>query len=40
MRTFVAIDITNQQVIDSIKKFQLELSINAKPVESKNFILH
>lgn len=37
MRTFVAIEITNQQVIDSIKKFQSELNINAKPVESKNF---
>ena len=37
MRTFVAIEITNQQVIDSIKKFQSELNIKAKPVESKNF---
>lgn len=37
MRTFVAIEITNLQVIDSIKKFQSELNINAKPVESKNF---
>lgn len=37
MRTFVAIEITNQQVTDSIKKFQSELNINAKPVESKNF---
>ena len=37
MRTFVAIEITNHQVIDSIKKFQSELNINAKPVESKNF---
>ena len=37
MRTFVAIEIINQQVIDSIKEFQSQLNINAKPVESKNF---
>ena len=37
MRTFVAVEITNQQVIDSVKEFQSELNINAKPVEPKNF---
>lgn len=37
MRTFVAIEITNQQIIDSVKEFQSRLNINAKPVESKNF---
>ncbi len=37
MRAFVAIEITNQQVIDSIKKFQSELDIDAKAVESENF---
>ncbi len=37
MRAFVAIEVANQQVIDSIKKFQSELNINARPVEPKNF---
>lgn len=37
MRTFVAIEITNLQLIDSIKRFQSELNINGRPVESKNF---
>jgi len=37
MRTFVAIEITNDNIINSIKKFQTEININAKPVEPKNF---
>jgi 2'-5' RNA ligase len=36
MRTFVAVEITNQQVLDSIKKLQSSLKIPAKPVEIKN----
>ena len=37
MRTFVAIEISNDDIINSIKKFQTEINIDAKPVESKNF---
>ena len=37
MRAFVAIDISNESVKNQIKKFQTEIDINAKPVESKNF---
>jgi len=37
MRTFVAIEISNDNIINSIKKFQTEININAKPVEPKNF---
>jgi len=37
MRTFVAIEISNDNIINSIKKFQSEVNINAKPVEPKNF---
>lgn len=37
MRTFVAIEISNNQVIESIKKFQSDININAKPVEPTNF---
>jgi len=37
MRTFVAIELSNDDVVESIKKFQSELNINAKPVESTNF---
>ncbi len=37
MRTFVAIEISNDNIINSIKKFQAEININAKPVEPKNF---
>jgi len=37
MRTFVAVEISNESIINSIKKFQTEISIDAKPVESKNF---
>ncbi len=36
MRTFVAIEISNDNIINSIKKFQSEININAKPVEPKN----
>ncbi len=36
MRTFVAIEISNGNIINSIKKFQSEININAKPVELKN----
>ena len=36
MRTFVAIEISNNQVIESIKKVQTEININAKPVEEQN----
>ena len=37
MRTFVAVEISNGDIINSIKKFQTEVNINAKPVEPKNF---
>ncbi len=37
MRTFVAIEISNNNIIKSIKKFQTEININANPVEQKNF---
>jgi len=37
MRTFVAIEITNNEIINSIKKFQDSIKIDAKPVESNNF---
>ena len=36
MRTFVAVEISNQEVISSIKKFQSEINIKAKPVEPQN----
>jgi len=37
MRVFVAIEISNNEVINSIKKIQDKININAKPVESRNF---
>ncbi len=37
MRVFVAIEITNNEVINSIEKFQNEVKIDAKPVGSRNF---
>ena len=37
MRTFVAIEISNDDIINSMRKFQTEININAKPVEPKNF---
>ena len=33
MRIFVAIEINNKNVLDSISKIQSELKINAKPVK-------
>ena len=36
MRTFVAVEVSNQEVIDAISKFQTRLKINAKSVESHN----
>ena len=36
MRAFVAIEITNNDIINSIKKFQKEINIDAKPVELAN----
>ena len=36
MRTFVAVELSNENVINSIKKFQTKININAKPVNSKN----
>lgn len=36
MRTFIAVEVSNEQVIDEILKFQSGLKINAKPVESHN----
>ena len=37
MRVFVAIEISNKEVINSIKKIQDKINIDAKPVESRNF---
>ena len=37
MRVFVAIEISNKEVINSIKKIQDKINIDAKPVETKNF---
>ncbi len=37
MRTFVAVEISNSNVINSIRKFQDEINISVKPVESRNF---
>ncbi len=37
MRTFVAIEISNEDIVNSIKKFQTKINIDAKPVESRNF---
>lgn len=36
MRTFVAVEISNRDIINSIEKFQSKMSINAKAVEPKN----
>jgi len=36
MRTFVAIEISDKNIIKSIKKFQKEIHIDAKAVESNN----
>ena len=37
MRTFVAVEISDKNLVDSIKKFQSDIDISAKPVESQNF---
>ena len=37
MRTFVSVEISNRDIINSIKKFQTEINIDAKPVKSRNF---
>lgn len=37
MRTFVAIEISNDEIINSIKKFQDSIKIDAKPIKSNNF---
>ena len=36
MRVFVAIEITNKDIINSINKFQKEINIDAKPIELEN----
>ena len=36
MRAFVAIEVNDQDVLDSIRQFQSELNIKAKPVELHN----
>ena len=36
MRTFVAVEIQNKEVLDSIAKLQSELKIKAKPVSREN----
>ena len=36
MRVFVAIEISNNKVINSIKNFQTTINIDAKPVKEKN----
>ncbi len=36
MRTFVAVEISNQQILDSIRKLQSSLKIEAKPVDTQN----
>ncbi len=36
MRTFVAVEISSQLVLDSIKKLQSSLKIEAKPVDAQN----
>ncbi len=37
MRIFVAIEISNNDIINSIKKFQTKINIDAKPIDSENF---
>ena len=36
MRTFVAIEISNDTIVDSIEKLQTDIDIDAKPVAPKN----
>jgi len=37
MRVFVSIDISNNEIINSIKNFQDSIKVDAKAIESKNF---
>ena len=37
MRVFVSIDISNNEIINSIKNFQDSIKVDAKVIESKNF---
>lgn len=36
MRTFVAVELTNREIFDSIAKLQLDLKIDAKPISKQN----
>ena len=36
MRTFVAIDLTDSDLLEGIKKIQTEMKIDAKPVSLEN----
>jgi len=36
MRTFVAVEVSSKDVLESIKKIQSSLNINAKPIELQN----
>ena len=36
MRTFVAVELTNSELLESIKKIQEEITIDAKPVKLEN----
>jgi len=36
MRTFVAVELTNSDLLESIKKIQTEMRIDAKPVKLEN----
>ena len=37
MRAFIAIEISNEDVISSVKNLQSKINISARPVESENF---
>ena len=37
MRAFIAIEISNESVINSVRNLQSKIKIDARPVESKNF---
>ncbi|MFB5621481.1 MAG: RNA 2',3'-cyclic phosphodiesterase [Candidatus Nitrosomaritimum yanchengensis] len=36
MRVFVAVEISNKDIIDSIRNFQSKITIKAKPIETQN----
>ena len=36
MRTFVAVEISNESILESIREFQTKIKIKAKPVDTKN----